>query len=93
MITAKKAIRYLVILLQSLQQSIFQPESKKTQLQQLTILLLLNLKMKIVPLFPFVNWLSDHDAQILTLNNINIQNPTDYTQTIRKIINTLLWNF
>jgi hypothetical protein len=34
---------------------------------------------------PFVNGLSDHDAQILTLKNINIPNQIHYTRTIRKI--------
>jgi hypothetical protein len=34
---------------------------------------------------PFVNGLSDHDAQILTTKNINIPNQIHYTRTIRKI--------
>jgi hypothetical protein len=34
---------------------------------------------------PFVNGLSDHDAQILTLKNINKQNQIHYTHTIRKM--------
>jgi hypothetical protein len=34
---------------------------------------------------PFVNGLSDHDAQIVTLKNISIQNQIHYTHTLRKM--------
>ena len=40
-------------------------------------------KNKNYTICPFINELSDHDGQIITLHNITPQNQISYTQTIR----------
>jgi hypothetical protein len=42
---------------------------------------------------PIVNGLSDHDAQLLVLNNIEVQNPKYYRYNKRLINKTSIENF
>jgi hypothetical protein len=40
---------------------------------------------------PLINGLSDHDAQIITINNIAVDEPINRTQSIKNLINHLLF--
>jgi hypothetical protein len=42
-----------------------------------------DITMEIIAMCPFINWLSDHDIQIIKLHNINTQRQSSETQIIR----------